>query len=95
MINLVLAVGALEGESLEKWTTCVRRIEEIGLEGADAETVIGQAFGWGKQSYWLNKKKDQLPDMKQVLLLRDLNRLHVPPARRISSDILNKCVCVD
>lgn len=57
---------ALEGETMDKWTTCVNRIEEIGLEGADAETVVGQAFGWGKQSYWLNKKKEEVPELEQV-----------------------------
>lgn len=57
---------ALEGESLEKWTSCVGRVEELGLESPEAETVVGQAFGWGKQSYWLNKKKDQVPDLEQV-----------------------------
>lgn len=42
------------------------KIEEIGLEGPDAETIVGQAFGWGKQSYWLNKKKDEVPDLEKV-----------------------------
>ena len=58
---------------MNKWTTCVNRIEELGLEGADAETVVGQAFGWGKQSYWLNKKKEQVPDLGQVTMAEYLH----------------------
>lgn len=58
---------ALSGEKLDQWKTCVSKITELGFEEHEAEIVVGQAFGWGKQSYWLNKKKDLLPDLEQVI----------------------------
>lgn len=57
----------LEGESLAKWKTCVDRVKGLGFEDEKAEQIVGQAFGWGKQSYWLNKKENQVPDEDQVL----------------------------
>ena len=56
----------LEGESLEKWTACVEKVTNLGLEEEQAEKAIGQAFGWGKQSYWLDKKKKEVPKPDQV-----------------------------
>lgn len=67
---------------MEKWTTCVSRIETLGLEGEEAETVVGQAFGFGKQSYWLNKKKEEVPDLEQVSMylrgtvVANINKCH-------------------
>lgn len=57
---------AIQGEDLEKWNTCVGRIEELGFEREGAEKVVGQAFGWGRQAYWLNKKTNQVPNKEQV-----------------------------
>ena len=74
---MLVVNDALEGETMDKWTTCVNRIEELGLEGGDAETVVGQAFGWGKQSYWLNKKKEEVPSLDQVTLPE---LLHMAPS---------------
>jgi len=63
----LIAVSALEeGETMDKFRTCVERIGGLGFAEDDAEKVVGQAFVSGKQAYWLNKKKDQFPELKQV-----------------------------
>lgn len=57
----------LEGESLEKWTSCVDRLKELGFEPEKAEQIVGQAFGWGRQAYWLNKKNNEVPEIEKVM----------------------------
>lgn len=64
--RLNAAKQELEGESLDKWKTCVEKIEDFGLEEEKAEKAVGQAFGWGKQSYWLKKKKNEVPNPENV-----------------------------
>lgn len=69
MISLSLnhAVSALEErETVDKFKACTERISGLGFDEEDSERVVGQAFGWGKQAYWLNKKKDQVPNLEQV-----------------------------
>ena len=65
-ISAFAAKDELEGDSLEKWNTCVASVSGIGLDEEKAQKAVGQAFGWGKQAYWLDKKKDQVPDPEQV-----------------------------
>jgi hypothetical protein len=60
------AVSAIEeGETIENFKLCVERIGGLGFDEDDAEKIVGQAFGWGKQAYWLNKKTDQVPELEQ------------------------------
>jgi len=60
-------VSALEErETVDKFKACTERISGLGFDEEDSERVVGQAFGWGKQAYWLNKKKDQVPNLEQI-----------------------------
>ena len=62
-----IAVSALEEEETkERFKVCTERIAGLGFDEEDSEKVVGQAFGWGKQAYWLNKKKDTIPDLERV-----------------------------
>ena len=58
--SALAAKDELEGDSLDKWNTCVASVSGIGLDEEKAQKAVGQASGWGKQAYWLDKKKDQV-----------------------------------
>ena len=67
ILSIGTAVSALEEEETkEKFKVCTERIAGLGFDEEDSEKVVGQAFGWGKQAYWLNKKKDTVPDLERV-----------------------------
>lgn len=87
--KVCVAKEELEGESLDKWNSCVEKVQGIGIEGEDAEKAVGQAFGWGKQSYWLKKKKNEVPDPEKVMtsLLR-----RCPPISADLCELSKHCI---